>query len=131
MKVIFHYGKVTIHIFKKSFTISPPKCSSLGFIFSIQKKSFANLGDTIFLPEWKINPPFKHPDILMIPVGGQMTMGPQDGVDFVEFVQPKMVIPCHYNWDILFYKRKTDVSNLRNLGEKMDILFKEMSLCEQ
>ncbi len=67
----------------------------------------------------------------MIPVGGQMTMGPQDGVDFVEFVQPKMVIPCHYNWDILFYKRKTDVSNLRNLGEKMDILFKEMYLCEQ
>ncbi|WP_455140729.1 MBL fold metallo-hydrolase [Candidatus Hodarchaeum mangrovi] len=125
------HGKVTIHIFKKFFTISPPKCSSLGFIFSIQKKLLINLGDTIFLAEWKLDPPFKNPDILIIPVGGQMTMGPQNRVDFVELAHPKMVIPCHYNWDILFYKKRTDISNLRKLCEKKDILFKAMSPCEQ
>jgi len=120
------HGKVTIRIFKKSFSISPPKCSSIGFIINIQKKIFANLGDTIFLPEWNYNPPFMHPDILMIPAGGQMTMGSQEAADFIELVQPKMVIPCHHKWDILFYKRKTDVSNLRELCEEKNIIFKEM-----
>jgi len=120
------HGKVNIRILKKQFKISPPKCSSIGFIISLQGKSFMNLGDTVFLPEWKHNPPFKHPDVLMVPIGGQMTMDPQEASDFVKIVKPKIVIPCHHQWHILFYRRKTDVSSLKKTCEENDIIFKEM-----
>ncbi len=84
------------------------------------------MGDTIFLPEWKDNPPSNHPDILMIPTGGQMTMDPEEASEFVKIVQPKVVIPCHYQWHILFYKRKSDVSSLRKTCKEKKIIFKEM-----
>ena len=121
------HGNVTIRIFKRKFQISRKRCSSLGFVITLpDKKHLLNLGDTIFLPEWTDNPPFKHPDIMMVPTGGQMTMDVQEASDLVEVVQPKVVIPCHYQWYILFYKRKTDVSPLKQICEENNILFKEM-----
>ncbi|UCG00330.1 MAG: MBL fold metallo-hydrolase [Candidatus Heimdallarchaeota archaeon] len=119
------HGKATIRILKRKFTISP-KSSSLGFSIFLTEKSLMNLGDTIFLPEWKDNPPPKHPDILMIPTGGQMTMDPIEASEFVKVVKPKVVIPCHYRWHILFYKRRSDISLLRKTCEENDIIFKEM-----
>ncbi|MFX1516878.1 MAG: MBL fold metallo-hydrolase [Promethearchaeota archaeon] len=121
------HGNVTIRIFKRKFQISPKKCSSLGFFITLpNEKCLLNLGDTIFLPEWANNPPCIHPDILMVPAGGQMTMDVQEAADLVKVVQPKAVIPCHYQWHILFYKRKIDVSPLKQICEENDILFKEM-----
>ncbi len=120
------HGKVTFRFFKKNFTISPSGYSSIGFIIVLPNKTIMNLGDTIFLPEWENNPPMKHPDILMVPAGGQMTMDPQDAAKFVKAVKPKIVVPCHYRWHILFYKRKIDVSPLRKICEDHNIVFKEM-----
>ena len=36
-------------------------------------------------------------DIAVIPIGDHFTMGPDDALRAVEFLQPKAVIPCHYN----------------------------------
>ena len=120
------HGKVNFRFLKKNFTISPSASSSIGFIIVLRDKTIMNLGDTIFLPEWENNPPMKHPDILMIPAGGQMTMDPLDAAKFVKVVEPKIVVPCHYRWHILFYKRKVDVSPLRKTCEDKKIVFKEM-----
>ena len=120
------HGKVNFRFLKKNFTISPSASSSIGFIIVLRDKTIMNLGDTIFLPEWENNPPMKHPDILMIPAGGQMTMDPLDAAKFVRVVEPKIVVPCHYRWHILFYKRKVDVSPLRKACEDKKIVFKEM-----
>jgi L-ascorbate metabolism protein UlaG (beta-lactamase superfamily) len=120
------HGKATIRIFKKNLTISPKESSSLGFIIILPDISIMNLGDTILLPEWKDNPPFTQPDILMVPAGGQMTMDPEKASEFVLAVQPKVVIPCHYQWHILFYRRKTDISPLKQACEENNILFKEI-----
>jgi L-ascorbate metabolism protein UlaG (beta-lactamase superfamily) len=36
-------------------------------------------------------------DVAVIPIGDHFTMGPKDAVRAVKFLNPKVVIPCHYN----------------------------------
>lgn len=36
-------------------------------------------------------------DIALLPIGDNYTMGPEDAVRAVEFIEPKVVIPMHYN----------------------------------
>lgn len=36
-------------------------------------------------------------DVAVLPIGDRFTMGPEDAVTAVEFIQPKVVIPCHYD----------------------------------
>lgn len=36
-------------------------------------------------------------DVALLPIGDNFTMGPEDAVRAVEFIQPKRVVPMHYN----------------------------------
>jgi L-ascorbate metabolism protein UlaG (beta-lactamase superfamily) len=36
-------------------------------------------------------------DVAVVPIGDLYTMGPDDAVRAVAFLEPKVVIPCHYN----------------------------------
>lgn len=36
-------------------------------------------------------------DVAVLPIGDRFTMGPDDAVTAVDFIGPKVVIPCHYN----------------------------------
>ena len=36
-------------------------------------------------------------DVAVLPIGDRFTMGPDDAVTAVEFIEPKVVIPCHYD----------------------------------
>ena len=36
-------------------------------------------------------------DVAILPIGDRFTMGPDDAVRAVEFIEPKVVIPCHYD----------------------------------
>ncbi|MEJ2708703.1 MAG: metal-dependent hydrolase [Anaerolineales bacterium] len=41
-------------------------------------------------------------DLAVLPIGDNFTMGPKDALRAVEFIQPKHVIPVHYNtWDLI------------------------------
>src|SRR2546429_6235717 len=41
-------------------------------------------------------------DAMLVPIGDNYTMGIEDAVRAVEFVQPRAVIPMHYNtWDVI------------------------------
>ena len=38
----------------------------------------------------------------MLPIGDNFTMGPEDAVRAVEFIEPGVVIPIHYNtWEVI------------------------------
>ena len=120
------HGKVHMKIWKKKMTFIP-KNSPLGFFFSVSSITFMNLGDTIFIPEWKQNFPYPNPDYLMVPAGGIMTMDAKESAEFVRLIKPKKgVFPCHYQWDILFYKRRVDLSILRDTCNELDILYHEL-----
>ena len=36
-------------------------------------------------------------DLFVPPIGDNFTMGPDDALRAVQFVTPKIVVPCHYN----------------------------------
>ena len=41
-------------------------------------------------------------DVMCVPIGDNYTMGVTDAVRAVEFVQPRTVIPMHYNtWELI------------------------------
>jgi L-ascorbate metabolism protein UlaG (beta-lactamase superfamily) len=41
-------------------------------------------------------------DVALLPIGDNFTMGPRDAVRAVEFIQPDVVIPIHYDtWDLI------------------------------
>ena len=79
---------------------------AIGFKIEIDGKIIVNLGDTLLhLEEWKS---INHPDVLMIPIGGRAvhnTMDELEALQAVELIQPKLVIPCHYNCPAFFSKK--------------------------
>jgi L-ascorbate metabolism protein UlaG (beta-lactamase superfamily) len=41
-------------------------------------------------------------DLALLPIGDNYTMGPDDALRAVKLIQPKHVIPAHYNtWDLI------------------------------
>ena len=36
-------------------------------------------------------------DVAILPIGDRFTMGPEDAVTAVDFIEPKVVIPCHFD----------------------------------
>lgn len=36
-------------------------------------------------------------DVLILPIGDNFTMGPEDALRCVRFVKPKLVVPLHYD----------------------------------
>jgi L-ascorbate metabolism protein UlaG (beta-lactamase superfamily) len=41
-------------------------------------------------------------DLAVLPIGDNYTMGPDDAFRAVKLIQPKQVIPCHYNtWELI------------------------------
>lgn len=45
----------------------------------------------------------RHPiDVALLPIGDNYTMGPEDALEAVKLLKPKVVIPMHYNtWPLL------------------------------
>ncbi len=79
---------------------------SLGFKIEMGGKTIVNLGDTLYhKDEWK---QLKDADLLMIPIGGHETKNTMDELEAAEAVknlQPKIVIPTHYNLQALFFEK--------------------------
>jgi L-ascorbate metabolism protein UlaG (beta-lactamase superfamily) len=71
-------------------------------------------------------------DVAMIPIGDHFTMGPDDALRAIQFLNPAMVIPCHYNTfppirqDGLAFKKRVETDTtarclLLNPGESCEI----------
>ena len=77
---------------------------AMGFNISLDGRTIVNLGDSILLPDWE----GLKPDVLMIPIGGlggnTWTMDISEALEAVMLIEPKLVIPCHYNASFLWIK---------------------------
>ena len=56
---------------------------------------FYHAGDTALLTDMQLLK--GQVDVAVLPIGDRFTMGPDDAVTAVEFIEPKVVIPCHYD----------------------------------
>ena len=111
----------------KKFTPGPDErvgWGGIGFNIQLDGKSIVNLGDTLLHEkEWQS---IKNPDVLMIPIGGRIipnTMDEKEAIQAVKLMQPKLVIPCHYNSLGLFSNKynPADDKMFKEEVEKMGI----------
>jgi L-ascorbate metabolism protein UlaG (beta-lactamase superfamily) len=56
---------------------------------------FYHAGDTALLTDMQLLRGMV--DVAVLPIGDRFTMGPEDAVRAVGFIEPGVVIPCHYN----------------------------------
>jgi len=67
-----------------------------GFLINLNSgQRFHHAGDTALITDMQLLK--GQVDVAMIPIGDRFTMGPADAVRAVEFIEPKVVIPIHYN----------------------------------
>jgi len=94
----------------------------IGLKVTIGDKTVVNLGDTVLQEGWE----GLKPDILMIPIGGRVinnTMGEKEALEAVRLMEPKKVIPMHYNCDFLWQRKinPADDQLFKREVEKMGI----------
>jgi L-ascorbate metabolism protein UlaG (beta-lactamase superfamily) len=66
-----------------------------GFWMDLGGKRLYHAGDTALLMDMQLLR--GKVDLALLPIGDNFTMGPEDAVQAVEFIRPKVVIPIHYN----------------------------------
>ncbi|MER2599894.1 MAG: metal-dependent hydrolase [Caldilineales bacterium] len=67
-----------------------------GFIVDIAGRRVYYTGDTALFSDMRLYGE-EGIDVLVLPIGDNFTMGPEDALRCVQFVKPKVVIPLHYD----------------------------------
>ncbi len=94
-----------------------------GVILSIDGKNIYHTGDTALFLDMKLIGELAPIDYMLLPIGDNFTMGIDDAVKAVEFVNPKKSIPMHYNTfpvieaDPYEFKQKVEAS-----GKACDVM---------
>ena len=72
---------------------------AMGYIIELENGfKIWHMGDTGLFGDMKFIGEYYKPDLVMIPIGGNFTMAPDDAAYALRtWVKPKMVIPMHYN----------------------------------
>jgi L-ascorbate metabolism protein UlaG (beta-lactamase superfamily) len=67
-----------------------------GFLVTLNGgKRLYHAGDTALILDMQLLK--DQVDVALLPIGDNFTMGPEDAARAVEFIQPRVVIPMHYN----------------------------------
>lgn len=68
-----------------------------GALVTMDNKTVYHTGDTGLFADMKLIGEMNPVDLMLVPIGDNFTMGIDDAVKAVELVNPKFVIPMHYN----------------------------------
>jgi L-ascorbate metabolism protein UlaG (beta-lactamase superfamily) len=71
--------------------------SPAGFIIRINGHSIYHAGDTGVFGDMQLIGELYEPELALLPIGDKFTMGIKEATKAVELIQPKIVIPMHYN----------------------------------
>ena len=69
------------------------------YVLEAQGLRVAHFGDVGCMPSQEVLDQLQNLDAIMLPVGGHFTVGPQEAMDIVKAIQPRVVIPMHYRSD--------------------------------
>lgn len=70
--------------------------SGVGYVIDIEGKRIYFAGDTDNIPEMR---DLRNIDVAILPIGGKYTMDVAQAAEAARVIQPKAVIPMHYNSD--------------------------------
>lgn len=113
----FEFGRVKFTIAHHG-SMTPDKTYAgepAGIILSIEGKNIYHTGDTGLFYDMKLIGEMNQIDYMLLPIGDNFTMGINDAARAVEFVNPKVAIPMHYN---TFPVIKADPDEFKVLIEK-------------
>lgn len=68
-----------------------------GVLITMQGKTIYHAGDTGLFLDMKLIGEMNSIDAALVPIGDNFTMGIDDAVKAVEFLNPKMAVPMHFN----------------------------------
>lgn len=92
-----------------------------GFWLDLGRKRLYFAGDTALLMEMQLLK--GRVDIALLPIGDNFTMGPEDAVRAVEFIEPRVVIPMHYDtFDLI---RQDPRAFARTVGDRAEVVVLE------
>jgi L-ascorbate metabolism protein UlaG (beta-lactamase superfamily) len=94
----FPFGKLTFtpawH--SSSFPDGSYGGNPMGVILELEGKRIYHAGDTALFSDMALIGK-KGIDLALLPIGDNFTMGPEDALEAVKLLNPKQVIPVHYN----------------------------------
>ena len=94
-----------------------------GALIEIGSKIIYHAGDTALTLDMKLLGEMYKVDVAILPIGDNYTMGVRDAVKAVEFIDPKIAVPMHYN---TFPVIQADPEEFRvgveGLGKRAEIL---------
>lgn len=88
----------------------PRSAEQVGYIITVDGLRIYHAGDTDAIPEMR----GLAPDIALLPVSGTYVMDPDEALDAIRLLQPKLVVPMHYG-DIV--GTVADAERLRSLSQ--------------
>lgn len=73
-----------------------------GLLITVDELTIYHAGDTGLFGDMRLIGERSAIDIAMLPIGDNYTMGPEDALEAVLMLKPKLVIPMHYNtWPLI------------------------------
>ncbi|HEY8483516.1 MAG TPA: metal-dependent hydrolase [Longimicrobiales bacterium] len=89
-----------------------------GWWLDLDGKRVYHAGDTALLLEMQLLR--GKVDVALLPIGDNFTMGPEDAAQAVEFIQPRVVIPMHYNtFDVI---KQDPEAFARLVGDRAEVV---------
>ena len=68
-----------------------------GFLLDVEDKRIYFAGDTGLFYDMKLLGEDRDIDVALVPIGDNYTMGPDDALRAVQLLNPRMVVPMHYD----------------------------------
>ncbi|CCQ97737.1 conserved hypothetical protein [[Clostridium] ultunense Esp] len=68
-----------------------------GILLMAEGKTIYHAGDTALFSDMKVIGERHRPDLALLPIGDNFTMGPEDALLAAEWLKAKQVVPIHYN----------------------------------
>lgn len=89
-----------------------------GILFKAEGKTIYHAGDTEVFGDMEIIGKMNAIDLAFVPIGDFFTMGPEDAAYAVNLLNPKEVVPIHYN---TFPPIKQDPEHFKKLVDKAEV----------
>ncbi len=92
-----------------------------GFLITLDGCTVYHAGDTALITDMELLK--GKVEVACLPIGDNFTMGPEDAVRAVEMIEPKTVIPMHYNtFDVI---KKDPVAFAKQIGSRAQVVILE------
>lgn len=90
--------------------------SPAGFVIKSPEATIYHAGDTGIFGDMELIGRLYKPDIALLPIGGFFTMSPREAAYAAALINPRAVVPMHYN---TFPQIRQDPEEFRNLVESL------------